>query len=234
MADIDKLFEQVSSEILTEETKLAMAVLFENQLNEAIKAKEEQLQEDNKREISDFKEGLVTKIDEYLKFFSEEFVKNNATQIQESVKIKTSERVLKAFDSIMKDFHYQLDEKKISNEDKLTESRKEINRLTKQLIDAKKETKKIERASIVVEASTKLDSDLQRDKLVQFSKTVEFDELFEGKINAFVKTVLAESKVEQQKQKEQTQLIVEEQVTEEKKVAPQVTTSPLDKYLDNL
>ena len=233
MADIDKLFEQVSSEILTEEMKLSLAVMFENQLNEAIKLKEEQLQEDNKKEISTFKESLIEKIDQYLTFFSEEFVKSNQMAIQESVKTKTAERVLKAFDALMKDFHYQLDEKKVTSDDKLVEYKKEINTLTKQLIESRENVKKVQKAAMVVEASTKLDTDLQKASLVEYAKRLEFDEMFESKIKAHVTNMLTEAKHQAKEQKSQTKLIVEEQVVPEKKVVVEEKTT-VDKYLENL
>ena len=227
MADIDKLFESISSEILTEDVKLQMAVLFENSLQEAIAEKEKQLEESNTKEVSEFKENLTTQIDEYLTYFAEEFVKTNSNVIEDSVKVKTAERVLKTFSGIMKDFNVQLDEKKVDNDVKLRESREEINKLTKQLIESKKQVKTAEKTVMVVEAATKLTTDLQKSKLVEFAKSLPVDELFEKKINAYVSTVLVEKKAAPVK----TEQII---IKEEKEVVVESPKSDVSKYLENM
>ena len=218
MADIDKLFEQISEEVITEEVKLQMAVLFENSLTEAIKAKEASLEESNKAEITTFKESLVNQIDDYINYFVEDFVAKNAAPIEESVKVKMAEKVLKTFSGIVNDFHIQLDEKKIGDEEKLVEARQEVSELTKQLIAAKKEVKLREKAALVLEASIGLTTDLQKSKLTEYAKTQPLDEMLSKKLNAFCKTVLTEAKAAAApKQK----LVVKEEapefVTEEKK-----------------
>jgi hypothetical protein len=227
MAQIDKLFESINSEILTEEIKLQLAVLYENSLNEAIKAKEADLQEKNTVEIKEFKSKLTDQIDEYLTYFAEEFIKTNSNVIEDSVKVKTAEKVLKTFSGIVNEFNVQLDEKKISDDTKLKESKEEVNKLTKQLIEARKETKLSEKAAMVMEASYKLTTDLQRTKLVDYAKTLTVDELFEKKLETFVKTVLTEKKVETPKAEKLV-------ITEGNDNKPTVTETPVDKYLERL
>lgn len=226
MAAIDALFESVESEILTEEIKLELAVLFESQVNEAIKAKELELQEANTLEIKEFKAKLVETIDTYLEYFSEKFLKDNIIPITESVKLKTAERIMKTFDGVMKDFAFQLDEKKISSDEKLIESKKEINKLTCELIESKKQAKDLLKTSIVLEASTKLSTDVQKEKLIGYAKTLEFDELFKKKTNTFVKTILEEDA----KKSLPTQLVTEEKVIAEE-TKPKTA---IDDYLNNL
>ena len=229
MADIDKLFEQISSEILTEQTKLEMSVLFENSLNEAIKAKEAALEEANKADMKTFKENLISKMDSYLDLFVEEFTKNNTIAITESVKLKSAEKVLKTFHNVMNDFHLELDENKIDVEEALKESKDQINDLTKKLIEAKKEIKIREKAAIIMEASTKLETDLQKAKLVEFAKGLPKDELFEGKIAAQVKIMLSESK---QAPAPKQKLEVAEDKPEF--VAESKPSTPVDDYLKSL
>lgn len=226
MAEIDKLFENVESEILSEDVKLNLAILFENQVAEAIKAKEEELVAENAKEVTAFKETMVENLNAYCDHFAEEFTKKNVVALQESVKIKTAERVLKTFDNVMRDFSYQLDERKISVEDKLAESKKEINTLTKQLIESKQKTKEVEKAAMVMEASTLLDTDLQKSKLVEYAKSLEFDELFEKKVQAQAKNFISEAKSE--KEKEKKKLVI----TEEVDPVQTKPVSSVDKYLE--
>jgi hypothetical protein len=194
MADIDKLMESIESDILNEEVKLQMAVLFENSLNEAIKAKEEELDATNKVKIEEFYESLTNKIDSYLDLFVEEFTKENTKAIEESVKIKTAERVLSAFNKIVEDFNVQLDEKVVTDEEALVEAKKQLNKTTEDLVKARKEIKMREKAALVVEASSKLETEMQKAKLVEYAKKLPFDELFEKKVDAYAKTLIVEKK----------------------------------------
>ena len=154
--EIDKLFESIESDVLTESVKLEMSVLFENAINEAVKVKEEELEAKNKLEIEQYQESLTNKIDDYLGLFVEEFIKENASTITESVKLKTAERVLKTFNQIVTDFNIQLDEKVVTDEQALTEAKQQINKLTDDLVNAKKEVKMREKAALVNEACSSL------------------------------------------------------------------------------
>jgi hypothetical protein len=233
MAEIDKLFDNISNEILTEDVKLQMAVLFESQVTEAIKAKEAELVEKNTADITKFKEDMVNKIDSYITHFCEEFVTNNTQVIEESVKIKTAERILKTFSAIVSDFNLQLDEKKIDNEKELTEAKAEINKLTSRLIESKKEVKLREKAAIVAEACIGLKTELQKAKLVEFAAKLPFDELFEKKLGALSGTLLTESatkKVEEKSEK----IVIKEEIEDipETKNVPEETQ--MSKYLEKL
>jgi len=212
MNDIDKLFESIQSDVLTEDVKLQMAVLFENAINEAVKVKEEELEAKNKIDTEQFQESLTNKLDDYINLFVEEFTKENAKTIEESVKVKTAERVLKAFNQIVEDFNIQLDEKKVTDEEALVEAKAELNKVTNQLVEAKKEIKMREKAALVTEACSKLDTDMQKSKLVEYAKKLPFDELFERKVAAFSTTVLTEEKKPFSK-KEEKIVIIEEKET---------------------
>ena len=233
MAEIDKLFETINNDILTEDIKLQMAVLFESQVTEAIKAKEAELVEKNTADITKFKEDMVNKIDSYITHFCEEFVTNNTQVIEESVKIKTAERILKTFSAIVSDFNLQLDEKKIDNEKELTEAKAEINKLTSRLIESKKEVKLREKAAIVAEACIGLKTELQKAKLVEFAAKLPFDELFEKKLGALSGTLLTEAvtkKVEEKPEK----IVIKEEIEEVPETkAPEEKTQKTE-YLKNL
>ena len=228
MEDIDKLFEQINSEVLTEDVKMSMAVLFENAVQDCVKAKEAKLEEENTAKLVEFKESLIEQVDKYLDYFVEEFTKKNADVIEDSVKVKTAERVLKTFSTIVEDFHLQLEPKKIDAEAMVSETKKQLNDVTKELIEAKKQIKAGEKASIVLEASHKLTTDVQKEKLAAYAKNLQLDDLFEKKVNAFVTATLVEAK-----SKETKKPIVEKIVIKEEKVE-EVDRNPVNKYLEKL
>ena len=214
--NIDKLFESIQSDILTEEVKLEMVCLYENALNESIKAKEEELEAKNKLDQEALTEAMVTKINDYLDAFVEEFTTNNVSKIDESVKVKTAERVLKAFDKLVAEFNIQLDEKVETDETALTEAITKINKLENDLITAKKETKMREKAAIVTEAASHFETDMQKAKLLEYAKKLPFDELFEKKLNAFAKVTITEAKKPFSKETKVEKLVI----VEEKEAPP--------------
>jgi hypothetical protein len=187
--ELTELFESINSELLTEEIKLQLSTLFESALTEAIKAKEVELEESNRTEIAEFKESLSNQIDEYLNYFVEEFVKENEDVVDSNVKVKTAERVLEAFQKVVTDFNVELSEEKIDESEKIDELTSEKDALVNQLIEAKKETELVKKAAMIAEKAYILESDLERDKLIQLAQTVEFDSQFDGKLDVFVEQI---------------------------------------------
>ena len=118
-----------------------------------------------------------------------------------------------------------------TTEEALKESKEKINSLTNDLIAAKKETKMREKAGLVSEAISKLETDIDKAKLVEFAKKLPFDELFEKKLYAFSKTVISENK---EKKKE----VIKEKITikeeEEVVIKEEKVESQVDKYLSRL
>ena len=116
---IEKLFETIKSDILDDGAKLTKATLFESNLNEAIKLKEAELEELNRKEIKEFREELSTQVDEYLTYIVEEFVKDNKKPIVESVKAKQSEKILAIFEELVTTFNMELSDEVITNESEI-------------------------------------------------------------------------------------------------------------------
>lgn len=221
MADIDKLFESIESDILSEDIKLSLGILYEQSLTEAIKAKETEMQATAATDLAKFKQGLTEQTDSFLNYFSEEFTKTNAPTIEDSVKVKLSEKIIKTFNTLMADFNMSMSEKTVSNEDELAEAKKECNKLTTDLLEAKQEIQIHKKAAIIVEHASTLSTDVQRNKLADYAKVLPLDKLFEAKVKEFSKMLLTEGKafskpVAKEKmdivEKNETKLITEEQL----------------------
>src|SRR5271157_750763 len=134
--DLDKLFETISSDILTEEIKLTISTIFESAVTEAVKAKEVELEETNKTEIQEFREELTTQIDEYLNYIVEEFIKENEGAVDSRVKVKTAEKILETFSKIVNDFNVELSEEKVEQDDSIDALKEEVSKLGNQVIEA--------------------------------------------------------------------------------------------------
>jgi hypothetical protein len=208
---LTELFESISSDILTDEIKLQLGTIFETTVNEAIEAKETELEESNKVEITEFKETLVEQVDSYLDYFVDEYIKENESIVEDYTKVKLAEKVLRNFKQMCEAFNISLSEESFSSEDEIEELQTENSKLVNKLIEAKKETVLVKKAAFIAEAAEKLDTDVQREKFVEMAKKLEFEEeIFEEKLGVIVDTILAkkeeivEEKLEEQQEEEIT------------------------------
>ena len=190
---LQELFESISSDILTEEVQLKLATLFEATVNEAIKAKEEELEEANAQELTVFKEDLVEQTNSYLDYFCKEYIKENEQIIEDFSKVKLAEKVLRNFQQMVETFNISLSDESISSEDEVEELKTENTKLVNKLIESRKETSNVKKAAFISEAQSKLETDIQKEKLVEMAKGLEFDEeLFESKLDILIEKILVE------------------------------------------
>ena len=209
--DIEKLFEDISSEVLTEEVKLKLATMFESALNEAVAAKEVELEESNRAEIGQFKEELTEQIDEYLNYFVEEFIKDNEGPIVDRVKVDTASKVLESFVGLVNQFNMQLSDEKIDESLEIDELRKKNNELVEQVIESKKAVVSLKKESMVTAKGAGLATDVERERLKTLAETVECDEIFNSKLDVFVEQIVAaRTKVPSERLTEEEEVIPED------------------------
>lgn len=225
MAQLSELFESINSEILTDDIKLQMETIFETAVNEAVKAKEAELAEEAKAEIAEFKEDLVEQVDSYLEYFVKEYIKENEQVIEDFTKVKLAEKVLRNFQQMVEAFNVALSDESVSSEDKVEELQAENTKLVNKLIESRKETQSVKKAAMISEATTKLETDVQKEKLIEMAKDLEFDaELFESKLDVLVEKILT---VKEEK--------LEEKLEEKKEiVAENKSSETMKKYLSHL
>ena len=215
---LKELFESISSDILTDEVKLQIGAIFETTVNEAVVAKEQELEEANRTEIAEFKDTLVEQIDSYMDYFVSEYIKENEAIVEDYTKVKMAEKVLRNFKQMCEAFNISLSEESLDSEDEIEELQSENTKLVNKLIEAKKETAQVKKAAYIAEAAQKLETDVQREKLFEMAKALDFEEeLFEGKLEVLIETVLAKKEEVIEEKLEEKEEVVEEpkaQVTE--------------------
>ena len=210
---LNQLFEKINSELLNDEVKLEMTAMFESAVNVAIEAKEAELDESNKQEISEFKDTLTTKLDEYLTYFVEEFTQENEQQVEDAVKVQTAEKVLGVFEGIVNDFNMKLSEDTISSETELEEAKSTINSQTEELLEARKELKELQSEQIVEGIVAKFEVESDQEKFREIAKTITFTgdtESFKSKLE-----VLGESIVVVEESTDGERLDEEEEILDE-------------------
>lgn len=215
---LKELFENINSEILNDEIRLQIGTIFETTVNEAIAAKEQELEEANRTEIAEFKDTLVEQIDSYMDYFVSEYIKENEAIVEDYTKVKMAEKVLRNFKQMCEAFNISLSEESLDSEDEIEELQSENTKLVNKLIEAKKETAQVKKAAYIAEAAQKLETDVQREKLFEMAKALDFEEeLFEGKLEVLIETVLAKKEEVIEEKLEEKEEVVEEpkaQVTE--------------------
>lgn len=188
---LQELFEGISTDILTPDVQLKLATLFESSLNSAIEAKEVELEESNKAELETFKEDLVSQTDEYLKFFTSQYIQENEQVIEDFSKVRLAEKVLRNFQQMTEAFNISLAEDSISNEDELDDLKVENTKLINKLIESKKEVENIKKAAMISEAHDKLETEVQKEALTEMARKFDFDQdLFEGQLSVMVEKIL--------------------------------------------
>lgn len=225
MEQLKELFESIESEILTEEIQLQIATLFESAINEAVKAKELELEESNRVEISEFKEDLVEQVDSYLDYFVKEYIKENEQIVEDFAKVKLAEKVLRNFQQMVEAFNISLSDESIQSEDEVEELKAENTKLVNKLIESRKETQAVKKAAMISEAAEQLETDVQREKLVEMAKSLEFDEdIFESKLEVLVDKILTtKEEIKEEKLEEKEEEIIKEEKT---------STDTMKKYLN--
>lgn len=217
---LKELFENINSEILNDEIRLQIGTIFETTVNEAIAAKEQELEEANRVEIAEFKDTLVEQIDSYMDYFVAEYIKENEAIVEDYSKVKLAEKVLRNFKQMCEAFNISLSEESLESEDEIEELQSENTKLVNKLIEAKKEVAQVKKAAFVTEAAAKLETDVQREKLIEMAKALDFEEeLFESKLEVLIETIMAkkeeviEEKLEEKVEKvEETKAPISESV----------------------
>lgn len=189
--DLEKLFEQINSELLTPEVKVQLSAIFESKLNEAIKAKEQELETQNKTEITEFKENLINQVDEYLNYFTEEYASENQEQIAESVKVSAAKKVLITLDKLVEEFNIELSDEKIGDDKELTDLKTKLNTKENENISLKKTLSEAKRLVILDSIASQFEITSQREKFETLAENLSYEDekSFTAKAQAIAKTV---------------------------------------------
>ena len=194
---LDKIFESINSEVLTEEVKLQISTLFEAKLNEAIDKKEKELQkekdeevdkikkdseEDIKENLKEFKSKLVEQLDSYINYFVSDFIKENQEKIVSRIELQEAENIIESFKNMIANFGYNLgyvmEGAKPDNAAKKLKVEKYVSKYNDLLKEHTKLTSKLKdfaKKEVIQEEVEKLGvSDISKDKIVSLMENMNF------------------------------------------------------------
>ena len=169
-AELDALVES--------ETALIFEAAVKTKLSEEIDRMESQYKTELAEEVSSTKLELVEKVDSYLNYVVETWMKENQVAIQNGLRAEIAETFMEKLKGLFVESYIEVPESKVDLVDELAESVEELetklNETTQKVIDTTGELEDYKRESIIREASRDL-ADTQVEKLKGLVESVDFD-----------------------------------------------------------
>jgi|TARA_B110000438_G_scaffold161664_1_gene154890 hypothetical protein len=219
---------------LSEGFKEKAATIFEAALTSKVNAEtaklEERYQSDLDGEVEAIKEDLVDKVDGYLTYVVENWMKDNEVAIEHSLKSEITESFISSLGTLFKEHHINVPEDAGDILDSLSEEAKDakgqLNDATEKAIELSEKVKAFERQDIIREACEGLTA-TETAKLTELTEAIEADsnEDFTAKV-----ATIKESYLNKDTAVETSEV---DGITEDDgSVEPQVVSAQMQKYLD--
>ena len=222
--DIEKIFENVSSEVLTEDVKNKISVLIEAKVGERVdekinelealseEFKENELDRLEEKAVSYVDEYLVEKIDEYMDYVATEYVNENKLQIEDGLKAQMYEKIVGSIKGVLSENQIREDEVESNTEavEKSKELEEDLNKTIKENMELKRKIKGHEAMTAFNSVTSGL-TESQRDTLTKLSNDFDIDDVEE--FASKVKT-LKESVISDESESNETDVTDEETLTE--------------------
>jgi len=178
--DLNALVE--SEATLSDEFKAKTAVIFEaavkSKLAEEIDRLESEYQTQLDEEINATKEDLVEKVDSYLNYVVENWMKENELAIQSGLRAEIAEGFMEKLKDVFTESYVEVPESKIDLVDELAaandELEEQVNEATAKALGLAEELEGYKREAIIREASRDL-ADTQVEKLTKLAESIDFE-----------------------------------------------------------
>ena len=191
---------------LSEEFKDKAATIFEAAVKTRIQEQsailEAQFEEKLASETETVKEAMVEKVDSYLNYVVEEWMKENELAVERGIRTEIAEDFITGLKGLFKEHYIDVPEEKYNVLDDLTSQVKELeSKLNEQIeknVVLAKDTNELQRASLVVSVSEDL-ADTEKEKFASMAENVEFDsaEKFAEKLETIKESYFPKTKIEE-------------------------------------
>ena len=177
--DVDAL---VSGEELSEEFRVKAATIFEaavtSRVNEETKTLQEAFEESLTEEVEKIKTELAEKVDDYLSYAAENWMKENNLQIEHGIKTEMSESFFNGLKSLFLEHNFSVPEEKFNLLDgmvgELDDMEKKLNETVDTNVALNKRIGEFIKMEIVNESAVGL-AETQKEKLASLAEGVEFE-----------------------------------------------------------
>jgi hypothetical protein len=190
---------------LSEEFKEKAATIFETavktRIKEQTKILESQYEDKLSKETDTVKEAMVEKVDSYLNYVVEEWMKENELAVERGIRTEIAEDFITGLKSLFKEHYIDVPEEKYNVLDDLTNQTKDLeSKLNEQIeknVELTKTNSEFSRASLVSEVSADL-AETEKEKFVSMAENVDFDsaEKFKEKLETVKESFFPKTKSE--------------------------------------
>ena len=187
--DIESVFAADAN--LSEEFKTQAGAIFEAaviaRVNNEVEAITAELAEQNANDFEELKEGLVEKVDSYLNYVVEQWMKDNEVAVEQGLRTEVAEDFMISLKNLFQEHYFEVPEDKVDVlEDmsaKVDEANAKLGESIQMNIDLKAELDGIKRNRIIEHACRDLTA-TDAEKMSKLLEGVEFDneELFSAKV----------------------------------------------------
>ena len=209
-ADVKAL---VSSDAdLSEEFKDKAATIFETavktRIQEQTKILEAKYEEKLSVETETAKEAMVEKVDSYLNYVVEEWMKENELAVERGIRTEIAEDFITGLKDLFKEHYIDVPEEKYNVLDDLTNQTKtlegKLNDEISKNVDLTKQVSESAKAKAIDEVSTDL-ADTEKEKFEKMAENVEWDsaDKFREKLETIKESYFPKSKIEETASKDE-------------------------------
>ena len=191
---------------LSEEFKDKAATIFETAVKTRIKEQsailEAQFEEKLASETETVKEAMVEKVDSYLNYVVEEWMKENELAVERDIRTEIAEDFITGLKGLFKEHYIDVPEEKYNVLDDLTGQVKDLeSKLNEQIeknVNLSKDVSESKRESLVISVSEDL-ADTEKEKFSSMAENVEYDsaEKFQEKLETIKESYFPKTKIEE-------------------------------------
>jgi hypothetical protein len=191
---------------LSEEFKDKAATIFETAVKTRIKEQsailEAQFEEKLASETETVKEAMVEKVDSYLNYVVEEWMKENELAVERGIRTEIAEDFITGLKGLFKEHYIDVPEEKYNVLDDLTGQVKDLeSKLNEQIeknVNLSKDVSESKRESLVISVSEDL-ADTEKEKFSSMAENVEYDsaEKFQERLETIKESYFPKTKIEE-------------------------------------
>ena len=196
---------------LSEEFKDKAATIFATAVRTRIKEQRKILEAKYEEKLSaekeTIKEAMTEKVDSYLNYVVEEWMKENELAVERGIRTEIAEDFITGLKDLFKEHYIDVPEEKYNVLDDLTNQNKKLEaKLNEQIeknVDLTKKVSNADRSSIVAEISDDL-AETEKEKFTSMAENVEYDsaEKFREKLETIKESYFPKKKIEESSSKD--------------------------------
>ena len=190
---------------LSEEFKEKAATIFETavktRIQEQVKVLEAQYEDKLSKESETIKEAMTEKVDSYLNYVVEEWMKENELAVERGIRTEIAEDFITGLKSLFKEHYIDVPEEKYNVLEDLTNQGKELEaKLNEQIeknVNLTKEVSSFHKTQAILEVTADL-AETEKEKFVSMAENVEYDsaEKFREKLETIKESYFPKTKTE--------------------------------------